>query len=180
MTHKLTFMIRKLFIVFLLFSLTLFSCTKLEEKFEGDLTPAQISSGGSSNVAALLQGVYNSLQTTFQDQGQAYALWEMTTDELIGPTRGPDWDDNGVWRVLHEHKWDGENVRMRDCFNGLGGTIFASTNLLQFNPSPQQAAEARYLRAFAMFMLLDGWDQVPYRDPGESVLEPARIRKGAE
>jgi len=173
-------MIRKIFLILLLSTVGLLSCTKLEEKFEGDLSASQVSGGGGSNVGALLQGVYNSLQTTFQDQGQAYALWEMTTDELIGPTRGPDWDDNGVWRVLHEHKWDGENTRMRDCFNALGGTIFAATNLLQFNPSPQQAAEARYLRAFAMFMMLDGWDQVVYRDPGESVLEPARVRKGAE
>jgi starch-binding outer membrane protein, SusD/RagB family len=173
-------MIRKIVIVFLLFSITLFSCTKLDEKFKGDLTPAQVGGGGSTNVDALLKGVYNSMRTTYQDQTRVYCLWEMTTDELIGPTRGPDWDDNGVWRVLHEHKWDGENIRLREGFNDLSGTVYAATDLLRFNPSTQQAAEARFLRAFSMFMLLDGWDQVPYRDPGESVLEPARVRKGAE
>src|SRR4026207_79371 len=152
-------MIRKIMILLLL-GFTLVNCTKLEEKFEGDLGTGP--SGGTPNVNSLLSEVYNSMRGTFQDQAGVYALWEMTSDELIGPTRGPDWDDNGVWRVLHEHKWDGENTRLRDCFNNLGGTIFAATNLLQFNPTAQQAAEARYLRAFAMFMLLDGWDQVPY------------------
>lgn len=174
-------MIRKISIILICLPLlVIFSCSKLEEKFRGDLSGDQVSGSGSANVDALLRGVYNSMQTTFQDQGQAYALWEMTTDELIGPTRGPDWDDNGVWRVLHEHKWDGENVRMRDCFNGLGGTIYAATDLLRFSPNPQQAAEARFLRAFSMFMLLDGWDQVPYRDPGESVLVASRVRRGSE
>ncbi|MBC7947450.1 MAG: RagB/SusD family nutrient uptake outer membrane protein [Chitinophagaceae bacterium] len=172
-------MTRKILIVLLAVSLIGLNCTKLEEKFGGDLSASQVT-GGSSSASALLLGTYNSMRTTFQDQTRVYCLWEMTTDELIGPTRGPDWDDNGVWRVLHEHKWDGENIRLREGFNDLLGTTYAATNLLQFSPTPQQAAEARFLRAFAQFMVLDGWDQVPYRDPGESVLEPSRVRKGSE
>jgi hypothetical protein len=171
---------RRISIIAVLFlSIVSLNCTKLKEKFSGDLTPDQIS-GSSSNVSALLTGVYNSMRTTFQDQTRVYCLWEMTTDELIGPTRGPDWDDNGVWRVLHTHTWDGESIRIREGFNDLSGTVFAATDLLRFNPTATQAAEAKYLRAFAMFMLLDGWDQVPYRDPGESVITPSRVRKGAE
>jgi starch-binding outer membrane protein, SusD/RagB family len=172
-------MIRKLVFVLTFYTFLTLGCTKLNEKFQGDLTPSQVS-GGGSNVNALLKGVYNSMRTTFQDQTRVYCLWEMTTDALIGPTRGPDWDDNGVWRVLHEHKWDGESIRVREGFNDLSGTVFAATDLLRFNPTPQQSAEARYVRAFAMFMLLDGWDQVPYRDPGESVIAPSRVRKGSE
>ena len=173
-------MTQKIIIALLVFSIAGTSCTKLDEKFAGDLTADQVTGGASSGADALLVGVYNSMRTTFQDQTRVYCLWEMTTDELIGPTRGPDWDDNGVWRVLHEHKWDGENIRLREGFNDLLGTTYAATNLLQFNPTPQQAAEARFLRAFAQFMVLDGWDQVPYREPGESVLLPSKVRKGAE
>ena len=92
-------------------------CTKVEEEFKGDLNSGAVGGGGSANIDALLKGVYNSMQTTFQDQANVYALEEMTTDALIGPTRGPDWDDNGAWRVLHAHKWDGENVHLRDVFN---------------------------------------------------------------
>jgi hypothetical protein len=170
-------MIRKI-LFFSLISLFFVNCTKLNEKFKGDLT--DLASSGNANVDALLKGVYNNMQGTFQNQDQIYALWEMTTDELIGPTRGPDWDDNGVWRVLHEHKWDGDNVRIRDAFKSLNGISFAATDLLRFNPSAQQAAEARLMRAFSMFMLLDGWNQVPYRDPGESVVTPSRVRVGTE
>ena len=172
-------MIRKIFLIILSISFLITSCTKLKEKFNGDLSGDQVSGGGSA-VDALLKGAYNSMRTTYQDQTRAYALWEMTTDELIGPTRGPDWDDNGVWRVLHLHKWDGENIRLREGFNDMLSTTFAATDLLRFSPSPEQAAEARFIRAFSQFMVLDGWDQVPYREPGESVITPSRVRKGSE
>jgi hypothetical protein len=32
----------------------------------------------------------------FETQGQMFALDEMSSDALVGPTRGGDWDDNGV------------------------------------------------------------------------------------
>ena len=169
---------RKILIFTSLFSLVLFSCTKLDEKFKGDTNLA--SSAGGSNIDALLRGVYTSMHITFQDQSNVFALWEMSTDALIGPTRGPDWDDNGAWRVIHAHKWDGENVHIRDVFNQLLGTSFAATDLLRFDSTSSKAAEARFLRAFVNFMVLDGYDQVPYRDPGESTLEAARVRKGTE
>jgi hypothetical protein len=31
----------------------------------------------------------------FETQGQMFALDEMSSDALVGPTRGGDWDDNG-------------------------------------------------------------------------------------
>ena len=169
----------KIFFVASFLVLGSLGCTKLDEKFQGDITPAQVS-GGSNSVNALLASVYTSMQITYQDQSNYMAMSEMTTDELIGPTRGPDWDDNGVWRVLHAHAWDGDNLHIRDCFDQLNSTSFAATDLMQYNPSAQQAAEARFLRAFSMFNLLDGWNQVPYRDPGESVITPSRVRVGPD
>ena len=173
-------MIRKAIFIFTVFFLVI-GCTKLKEKFPGQLTEDQIGgSGGGANVSALLNGVYGSIRGVFQNQDGVWALNEMTTDELIGPTRGGDWDDNGAWRVLHSHKFDGDNTFIRGTWNQLGGVIYAATDLLRFTPTPQQAAEARMLRAMAMYMWLDGWNQVPYRDPGESTLTPPRVRAGLE
>ena len=104
----------------------------------------------------------------------------MTTDELIGPTRGPDWDDNGAWRVLHSHTWDGTNTHIVGVFNQLLGTVYSATDLLRFDSTSPKASQARFLRAFANYLVLDGWDQVPYRDPGESTIKPSRVRKGTE
>ena len=172
-------MLRKLFIMLIVFSVTILSCTKLETKLKDEQLGGGTSAGSTASATALLSGLYNSMQTPFQDQTRTYCLWEMTTDELIGPTRGPDWDDNGVWRVLHAQKYDGENLRIVEEFQDLNSIDFASTDLLRYSPSPQQAAEARFIRAFVDMMLLDGWGQVNYRDPGESVLQPSRVRSCA-
>jgi hypothetical protein len=48
------------------------------------------------------------------------------------------------------------------------------------NPSAQQAAEARFLRAYANFQWVEGWNQVPYREPGGDPLATPKVRKGAE
>lgn len=173
-------MIRKFLIILIAFSLGALSCTKLDVKLQDEQLGGGASGGSSASASALLAGLYNSMQTPFQDQTRTYALWEMTTDELIGPTRGPDWDDNGVWRVLHAQKYDGENLRIVEEFKDLNSIDFAATDILRYSPTTQQAAEARFIRAFVDMLLLDGWGQVNYRDPGESVLTPSRVRVGAD
>ena len=155
------------------------SC-KLNEDLKSAVTATGGSGGTNINVSALLDGVYVTARNPFQGATQVFALSEVTTDERIMPTRGPDWDDNGVWRQLHLQTWDANNVQIRDAFNNLNGIVYASTDLLQYSPSPQQAAEARMLRAWAMYWELDLFDQVPYRDPGEATTELARARKGLE
>ncbi len=173
-------MLRKISTIILAISVTAVGCTKLDEKLNGQLNDTQVGGGGSANTAALLNGIYDNIRGTFQDQAGVYALEEMTTDELIGPTRGGDWDDNGAWRVLHAHKFDADHIRVREVFAALGSVCYSATDLMRFNPTAQQKAEARMLRAFAEYMMLEGWGQVPYREPGESVLNPPKVRKGTE
>ena len=159
--------------------LSAIGCTKLDEELQGDLRKDQVSASGGNN-AALLKGIYNSMRVSYQGQERVFALGELPSDAAIVPTRGGDWDDNGAWRVLHSHAWDAENQYIRNAYNDLSGTLFGATDFLQFNPTPAQAAEARFLRAFTMFDILDGWDQVAYREPGENTLLPSKVRKGTE
>lgn len=166
-----------IFITFL--SLGFASCTKLDEDLNGQINLSS-SGSGTANIDALLNGTYNSFRGLFQDQGNLLALGEMSTDALVGPTRGGDWDDNGAWRVLHTHRFDGDNAHVKDVWAALGGVNFAATDILRFSPTPVQAAQARLLRAFAQYLTLDYFDQVPYREPGESAVLPSKVRKGTE
>ncbi|MGB8192121.1 MAG: RagB/SusD family nutrient uptake outer membrane protein [Chitinophagaceae bacterium] len=150
-------------------------CTKLDEKLQGDLTLEQAQR--VADVNAMLKGAYNGLRS-YQTQDLIWCLQTLTTDEGIPPTRGGDWDDNGVWRVLHTHTWTAENDRISGTFNSLLGTVFASTNLLNFKPTAQQAAESKFIRAFVMFTVLDIWNQVPFRQPGENLLNPPQVLVG--
>jgi len=163
----------------LLAVLPLLDSCKINEEFQGTLQTGG-SSGSGIDPAILLNGVYNAMRSPFQGATQVFALSEVTTDERLMPTRGGDWDDNGVWRQLHLHNWDANHTQVRDAFNNLNSIVFAATDMLQYNPSTQQQAEARFLRAFAMYWILDLYDQVPYRDPGEPVTQVSRVRKGTE
>lgn len=135
------------------------ACTKLDPSFRGELTEAT-----NIPVADLLKSAYNAFNSPMMDQSRFWAAQEHTTDEAIGPTRGGDWDDNGVWRVLHSHGWTADHGFLRDTYRELLQAQYAAGNVLEFSPSPVQAAEARFLRAFSVFLVLDGWNQVPFRE----------------
>ena len=131
----------------LLFMLVVAGCTKLNETVGGNLTPGQVSTDTSAEV--LLKCIYGSLEYTFTSFQEMIALTTFSTDEGIAPTRGGDWDDNGSWRAFHEQKWDADNIHIHDCFNSLGGVVYAATDMLKYKPTVQQQAEARFLRAWA-------------------------------
>ncbi len=146
------------------------ACTDLEEGLREDLPD-----GESPEASALLGSAYDAMRLPYQDQSRFWAAQQHTSDETIGPTRGPDWDDNGIWRSLHAHTWDADHQFLGDTFSELLQIVFATSNLLQFGPSDQEAAEARYLRAFVMLSVLDGWGQVPFRSDVTDLLSDAEV-----
>ncbi len=162
-------------LVLLLITVFSFSCTKLEQNQRGALN----IESSTVNAAGLLQSAYETLNNPFQDQSRFWAASEHTTDEAIGPTRGPDWDDNGVWRVLHNHTWNADHQFLSDTYRELLQAQFAASSVLDKNPTPQQAAEARFIRALSMFAVLDGWDQVPFRSDLKDLKKLPEIKKGA-
>lgn len=142
---------------------TLGACTKLKENFRSETTVGGGAGGPAPNPGALLQGAYAALNNPFVDQTRFWAAQEHTSDEAVGPTRGGDWDDNGIWRVYHNHKWNSEHGFLTDTYRELAQAQFAATSVLDNSPSLQQGAEARFIRALVMWAVLDGWDQVPFR-----------------
>lgn len=158
------------------------ACTKLDEKFNSETTSGGNTGGGPGNAAALLQGAYSSLNGPFEDQSRFWAAQEHSSDEAVGPTRGGDWDDNGVWRVYHNHKWTPDHGFLTDTYRELLQAQFAATTVLDNNPTAVQAAEARFIRAFTMWAVLDGWDQVPFRSSslGDLTKTLPEVKKGTD
>ena len=172
--------IKNTIIYFLLcLSALIMGCTKLDERFRGDLTEQQIGAD-AVNTAALLRGVYNSMMFPFTSRLVVFPLQEFSSDEMIAPIRGNDWGDNNLWRVFHLQNWTPYSPKVTECFNTLNSISYAATDLLRYRPKKQEAAEARFIRAYMMYLLLDMFNQVPYRDPGESLVEVSRVRTGTE
>jgi hypothetical protein len=146
-----------LFFTAVLFSM---SCTKLESKLKDPDSIAPQSSGGAPTPSSLAK-VYEQLNQ-LPGQGNWFAMEEHTTDELMGPTRGTDWDDFGTWRKLHLHTWDGSHNQINDTWNGLNGALFQTT-LLAETATGQTQAEAKFLRAYFSFLVCDLFGQVQHR-----------------
>ncbi|RYZ36643.1 MAG: RagB/SusD family nutrient uptake outer membrane protein [Sphingobacteriales bacterium] len=115
------------------------------------------------------------------NQERIFNLQETTTDEALVPTRGGDWDDGGVFRVLHAHTWTPIHVHFKGTFNQLGGMQHAATTVLAFGPNEQQRAEALFIRSLAQFYTLDMFGQVPYRSASNyNSIDPALVLSPAE
>lgn len=154
------------------------SCTKLEQKLEDSFTKP---GSNTATTDALLVGAYNSMNGLLHAQDQLFSLQEVTTDEALVPVRGGDWDDNGVWRVLHTHNWTIIHNQFKSVFNGLGNLESSAITVLAFNPTPQQRAEALFLRSLAQFYFLDLYGQVPWRPVAEyNSIGPASVMQPAE
>jgi hypothetical protein len=155
-------------------------CTKLNEGLGSNLANAQVSGAlGSAGTGLLLSAAYSDIGGPLTGQDQLFSLMENSTDESLVPTRGGDWDDNGVWRVVHNHTWNADHGQITTVFNNLNKINFDATNVLGFNPSAGQAAEARFLRALSLYYLLDLYGQFPVRNPGDNLLLPPTVYAGA-
>lgn len=150
-------------------------CTNLDETLEDRLAKDQVT---AANVSDLLAELYKTLNNL--DGGGDQTISEHTTDVMIAPTRGGDWDDNGAWRALHQHTWDPEHATIAGRYQYFTAGLFSALDLLQYETTPQQEAEARFIRAFYVFYITDGWGQVPMRDPGSALSEDPYVMNGAE
>jgi hypothetical protein len=156
-------------------------CTKLHEDLNSTLTNPQTAAAlGANGTALLLNAAYADLGGPLTAQDLLFSLEENTSDEALVPTRGGDWDDNGVWRVLHAHTWNADHQYILNVFNALNKASFDATNVLAFNPTPAQAAEARFIRSLVLYYLLDLYGQYPIRDPGEDLRKAPIVRSGAD
>ena len=148
------------------------ACTDLEPEFQDSVSIASAEGtfGGVASSANALESLYNGIEN-LGSQTNAYALQEVTSDGIAVLTRGVDWSDNGVWRVLHAHTWDAQHLYVRDTWNNRNSQILAATQLLDpaSNASPAEVAQAQVIRALNMFFVVDLYGQVPFRGVNDGV-----------
>ncbi|MBC8151325.1 MAG: RagB/SusD family nutrient uptake outer membrane protein [Bacteroidetes bacterium] len=164
-------------------------CTNLVDRVLD--RPTTLSQGaGSTDLDQLLNGVYSQLNS-FADQANVYAMTEVSTDEQMLPTRGTDWDDFGTWRRLHQHTWDATHNQIIGGWNNLNTGVFRATETIAAATSGTSSgtaaatntsvqAQARFLRAYFMFHIVDLYGQVPFREADASFDSNPRVLTRAE
>jgi starch-binding outer membrane protein, SusD/RagB family len=158
--------IKKVGAVLLLGSIATFSCTNLNTKVYSPVsdvnfwqTPDQIAAG--------IAPAYQALQNL--PDGNLYEMSEASGGDMITPTRGNDWYDNGDHLSLWLHTWKPDrgfiNGLWSDLFNGIGKANFTLSvvNSLTNKPSNIDAinAELKVLRAYFYYQAMDNFGNIP-------------------
>ena len=139
------------------------SCTNLDEEIFSALPADQFLTSEEEFVSAL-GTAYSSFGNFI---GEPWSLVEVSSDEVVVPTRGADWFDNGNWQRIHLHQVEPGDDRVSNSWPELfGGVSNANRLLFQFEQSESDIArsflaELRALRALFYWYLLDIYGNVP-------------------
>src|SRR5215203_4311851 len=143
------------------------SCTDLTETPKDALTPDNAFKN-EDEILAGVASVYAQLRSVMWGW---YNLSEITTDEMIVPTRGNDWYDNGRWLEIYKQTWTANSGSALDDMNGTWNNLFsgiARANLMieviekaGGASASTTLAELRTLRAWYYYMLMDLFGGVP-------------------
>ncbi len=143
------------------------ACTDLTEVPSSAITPENFYRN-EDEVIGGLASVYAQLRST---NDEYYNISEISTDEMIVPTRGQDWYDNGKWLDIHRQTFTPNSPAGLDNINSAWTNLFqgvARANVVlngiantNFASKPTVTAELRVLRAFYYYLLMDLFGGVP-------------------
>ncbi len=172
------------FLTSILIALFFASCTNLDNEIY-DKIPLDVFPENEGQVAALSNPTYAKLDLLTQDWGGWWMAQEITSDEVVCPTRGEHWDDGGKWRVLHSHEWNNNteavNVMWSTFYDGVYQSNFAIDMMRGFAQSEAldvSMAKLRAMRALYYWFLIDNYGDVPFLMTNENAPEkPFRIKR---
>jgi len=143
------------------------ACTDLTEVPQSAITPENYYQN-EDEVIGGLASVYANLRST---NDEYYNISEISTDEMIVPTRGQDWYDNGKWLDIHRQTFapaspaglDNINSAWTNLFIGVAraNVVLSGIQNVNFTSKATVTAELRTLRAFYYFLLMDLFGGVP-------------------
>ena len=158
-------------------------CTDLTETPTSAITPDNYYNTQAEIIGGVA-GVYSTLRNTLDEY---YNVSQVSTDEIIVPTRGSDWYDNGKWLELHRQTWTPTSAAGLDNINSAWSNLWSGVaranaviTALKPNQVPNQAAiegELRALRAFYYIALMDLFGPVPIVTTTEIKERPQNTRK---
>jgi len=146
-------------------------CTNLEETLYDGIPESKFPEN-SSQTANIGVGAYDPLKELL-DNGGWWFCQEITTDEMVGPTRNTDWDDNGKWRALQLHSWNNETEAVvamweryyrgiSECNKTIEVQFNNDTTATASDESKKAIAKFITLRSFYYWLLIDNYGDVPY------------------
>jgi hypothetical protein len=159
----------KKIIKILIIGLTVFyGCTDLKEEILDETTGEE--NLVYENLYELVAPSYNSFLDLYFIR-QVWGIQEVTTDEMMIPTRGTDWFDGGIWQMHYLHTWIPQHEHIMLCWNALAkGMARANYSLFLIEDFEESddvkyfRAELNFLKCLYMYYYMDIFGKVPYRE----------------
>ena len=143
------------------------SCTKLDETpYLYDKVTGDRIGKTDLEVSSLVGAAYSNM-AGIGSNNHYNPLGEVTTDEEIVPTRGPDWGDGGHWvrQKLHTYTSldNGPVSGWGFCYTGVTtcNRLIATLTTINTPTALAYIPELKVLRAFYYYLLLDWFGNVP-------------------
>ncbi|MCF0052654.1 RagB/SusD family nutrient uptake outer membrane protein [Dyadobacter sp. LJ53] len=145
------------------------SCTDLkDESFDriiaNQFTPA------SGDVASLVGAAYTNWRDVMQQWNGLFRTQEISSDQLVIPSRPNGWVDGGVYRRIHDHKWTADDeIAINNWNRSYAGIANCNRLIYQiesgsipFTDGKEAViAELKVLRASYYYVLCDLFGNVP-------------------
>jgi len=162
----------KYLIVLALSSLSLSSCTDLDETVY-----SQVSSNNYFNTREdVVSMAFRSFEHGYWTIVPRFRINELPADQLIIPRRDGSWDDGGVWRQFHYHTWTPDISRhvhdeWDSQFAGIAQANFAIDRFNELDPKAfgfeedewnSLKTQNKVLRCWYYLRLLDAFRNVPF------------------
>jgi hypothetical protein len=165
---------------FLVVCLLAVSCTKLDEKDQlFDTVTSDNFYKTDEELVSAVGAAYTNLYGSFGNADNIMPLQEVTSDEIVVPTRGADWGDGGHWVRLKTHTYKSDDPRPTTTweflFKGVNtcNRVLATLEPLGTDASKKYIAELKALRAIYYYWLLDLYGNVPITTDFKNTTPPS-------
>ncbi|MBQ5495790.1 MAG: RagB/SusD family nutrient uptake outer membrane protein, partial [Prevotella sp.] len=155
----------KVLIAFAAGSISLSSCTDLEETLYSDLNETNIDLSNETDLSLLLGAATAQYRYLIEDWFGMFHLLEESADQYMVPARvGVGWGD--AYINLHKHNWGPSVGQIENpwsiAYRGIGYANKVIDAIDPANPSTQKSlAHARFFRAMFYYHLFDMFRNVP-------------------
>lgn len=143
------------------------ACTDLNDTLDDRISVNNFPEN-ETQTALMTVPVYSPMRD-FLDWGGWWFCQEVTSDEMVCPTRHTDWDDGGKWRQLYLHTWDNKTEAPAAMWSRFYTGILEANRLIELiEPNAADpvvalnVAKMKVMRAFYYYLLIDNYGSVPY------------------
>ncbi|MDX9696060.1 MAG: RagB/SusD family nutrient uptake outer membrane protein [Bacteroidales bacterium] len=148
---------------------SVFSCS-LETDIYENLTEDKFPEN-EMQLESVTLGAYAKLTNLLDDWGWWLYMQEVSSDVLVFPQRGTDWEDGGKWRVLNRHTWLSTTMGVQNMWLHIVEGIGKSNQAIEIFKRNEESdvakmaiAQMQVLRSYYYYLMIDNYGDVPYTE----------------